>query len=69
MTDAALVRNSRILSVFADIVHGPQGTPRAVEIAGRGIAAEARCTLALLADKMQSSSDAAPEAALRHIAA
>lgn len=64
MVDGAPVRNSRILGVFAEIVHGPLGTLRAVEIAGQGIAAEARCTLTVLADKMHSGSDP-PDAALQ----
>jgi len=53
MRDGALVRNSRILTVFSEIVHGPHGTLRAVEIAGHGIAAEASCTLVVLADKVR----------------
>lgn len=59
--DGAMVRNSRILGVFAEIVHGPQGTLRAVEIAGRGIVAEVQCTFAVLADKRTATgtSDAA----------
>jgi hypothetical protein len=64
MVDDALVRNSRILGVFTEIVHGPQGTLRAVEIAGEGIAAETRCTLAILAGKTYISPDP-PDAALR----
>ncbi|OHX04765.1 hypothetical protein BFV98_18110 [Micromonospora sp. WMMB235] len=52
MADESLVRNSRLLGLFTEIVQGPEGTLRAVEAAGRGIAAEARCTLAVLADKL-----------------
>ncbi|BFU41826.1 hypothetical protein KRMM14A1004_00630 [Krasilnikovia sp. MM14-A1004] len=40
-----------MLAIFAEILHGPQGHLRAVEIVGRGISAEVRCTLATLADK------------------
>ncbi|WP_326558041.1 hypothetical protein [Micromonospora sp. NBC_01796] len=52
--------------MFAEIVLAPLGTLRAVEIAGRGIAAEARCTLAVLADKTPSGSDAALQAGLAY---
>lgn len=51
MTDGPLVRNSRLLGLFTEIVGGPEGTMQAVELAGRGIAAAARCTLAVLADQ------------------
>lgn len=53
--DGQMVRNSRVLGVFVEIVHGPEGTLRAVEVAGRGIAAEARCTLAAAGDKSEVS--------------
>ncbi|MEV6964411.1 hypothetical protein AB0M47_04780 [Hamadaea sp. NPDC051192] len=61
------IRNSKMLAIFVEIVCGPQGTLRAVEIAGGGIAAEARCTLSTLADKMESTGEsetAAPQDAL-----
>ncbi|MEU2704635.1 hypothetical protein [Micromonospora aurantiaca (nom. illeg.)] len=51
MPDEPLVRNSRLLGLFVEIVQGPEGTLRAVETAGRGITAEARCTLTVVADK------------------
>jgi hypothetical protein len=51
MADDALVRNSRILGTFMSIVLGPAGHLRAVEIAGRGIAAEVRATLAMAQSK------------------
>jgi hypothetical protein len=69
MTDGGLVRNSRILGVFAEIVRGPLGTLQAVEIAGHGIAAGACCTLAALADKMSpgaGTTTAAVQAALEY---
>jgi hypothetical protein len=47
------VRNSRILGVLCEIVHGPLGRIYAVEIAGKGIAAEARCTISAMDDKLQ----------------
>ncbi|MFI7604673.1 hypothetical protein ACIBTV_06070 [Micromonospora sp. NPDC049366] len=52
MTDGLLVRNSRLRGLFTEIILGPEGTLRAVEAAGRGIAAEARCGLAILGDKL-----------------
>ncbi|MEH0937257.1 hypothetical protein [Micromonospora psammae] len=61
MTDGPLVRNSRLLGLFTAIVQGPEGTRRAVEAAGRGIAAEARCTLAILADKLTIRSGSTDE--------
>lgn len=70
MVDSAFVRNSRILGVFSEIVQGPQGTLRAVEIAGRGIAAEVQCTLAVLADKKYRadvSEDAALQSSLAYV--
>ncbi|MFI7646836.1 hypothetical protein ACIBTZ_12240 [Micromonospora sp. NPDC049460] len=62
------MRNSRLLALFAEIVQGPEGTLRAVEAAGRGIAAEARCTLAVLADKMTTSSGSPAELRRRALA-
>ncbi|MEU1842623.1 hypothetical protein [Micromonospora sediminicola] len=56
MTAGPLVRNSRLLGLFSEIVRGPEGSLRAVEAAGRGIAAEARCTLTVLADKRTTRS-------------
>ncbi|WFE50998.1 hypothetical protein [Micromonospora sp. WMMD1155] len=41
MADESLVRNSRLLGLFTEIVQGPEATLRAVEAAGRGIAAGA----------------------------
>jgi hypothetical protein len=61
MADGPLVRNSRLLGLFTEIIQGPEGTLRAVEAAGRGIAAEARCTLAILADKLTMRSGSADE--------
>jgi hypothetical protein len=48
------LRNSRILGVLCEIVHGPIGRIYAVEIAGKGIAAEARCTISAMDDKLHS---------------
>jgi hypothetical protein len=62
-----MVRNSAVLETLVEIVRGPQGSLLAVEMAGRGIAAEARCSLAILADKelgLQSSGPV-PEAVQR----
>lgn len=53
MVDETHVRNSRSLAVFTEIVHGPTETWRAVEIAGRGIAAEARCELSMPVKSME----------------
>jgi len=61
VTDGPFVRNSRLLGLFTEIVQGPEGTRRAVEVASRGIAAEARCTLAILADKLTVRSGSADE--------
>lgn len=61
----AMVRNSDILGTLADVVQGPVGSLRAVEIAGRGIAAEVRCTLAGLEDKNVVHSDPADVAVQR----
>ncbi|MFC0029483.1 hypothetical protein ACFFMM_08095 [Micromonospora chaiyaphumensis] len=47
--------------MFTEIVQGPEGTWRAVEAAGRGIAAEARCALAILPDKLTMRSGSADE--------
>ena len=44
MSNDARVRDSPALAVFAQIVNGPTGTMRAVELAGRGITAEALWT-------------------------
>jgi hypothetical protein len=49
--DTPEIRNSQILGVLIEIIQGPIGRLQAVETAGRGIAAEARCTLSVLADK------------------
>lgn len=62
--DNAAVRNSRILSTFDEILHASVGGPEVVEIVGRGIAAAARCTLAVLADKSRKYSDS-PEVAIQ----
>ncbi|MBB4693814.1 hypothetical protein [Paractinoplanes abujensis] len=45
------VRNSELLGILVAIVQGPQGRLQAVELAGRGLAAAARCDLAVMADK------------------
>jgi hypothetical protein len=50
MVDDALVCNESI-TVFDEIIHSPDVTWRAIEIAGHGIAASARCTLSTLDDK------------------
>ncbi|MEU6076641.1 hypothetical protein [Micromonospora sp. NPDC047074] len=68
MAKPATVRNSRILGVFDEILHAPQCGLRAVEIAGRGIAGEARCTLAALADKDRRYTGTAAEVTRRAIA-
>lgn len=68
MTDGPLVRNSRLLGLFVEIVRGPEGTLRAVETAGRGITAEARCTLTVVADKMTISTGSPAEARQRSLA-
>ncbi|MCO1617050.1 hypothetical protein M8C11_20245 [Micromonospora sp. CPM1] len=68
MPDQPLVRNSRLLGLFVEIVRGPEGTLRAVETAGRGITAEARCTLAVAADKMTTNSGSPAEARQRNLA-
>jgi hypothetical protein len=68
VTDGPLVRNSRLLGLFVEIVQGPIGTLRAVETAGRGITAEARCTLTVIADKMTTSSGSPGEARQRSLA-
>jgi hypothetical protein len=56
VADSAQLRNSRILGVLDQIIHDQDTTLRAVEIAGRGIAAEARCTLAVSAGKNDAMS-------------
>jgi hypothetical protein len=56
------VRNSRMLGVLCEIVVGPLGRIYAVEIAGRGIAAEARCTISAMDDKLSSESGEGVEA-------
>ena len=61
MRDGQLVRNSRVLALFVEIIEGPEGTLRAVEAAGRGIAAEARCTLTVAADKTTARSGSPAE--------
>jgi len=69
MAGDPLVRNSRILGIFSQIVHGPQGTLRAVGIAGRGIVAEVRCTLSALDGKVgpvAASGDAMLEGAIEY---
>ncbi|QGN45933.1 hypothetical protein ACN26Y_06265 [Micromonospora sp. WMMD558] len=68
MTDGPLVRNSRLLGLFVEIIQGPEGTLRAVETVGRGVAGEARCTLNVVADKMTTSSDSPAEARRRSLA-
>ncbi|MGS2613883.1 hypothetical protein ACVCAH_05020 [Micromonospora sp. LZ34] len=68
MADGPLVRNSRLLGLFTEIVQGPEGTLRAVEAAGRGIAADARCTLAVLADKLTIRSASLDELRQRALA-
>jgi hypothetical protein len=69
MGDDMLVRNSRMLGLLDQVLHGPLGTLRAVELAGRGISAEARCTQAVLEDKMTVSSDPSPSVRQRALAA
>lgn len=51
MTTDALVCNSPSIDVFDKIIHNPQGSLRAVEIAGRGISASARCTITATSGK------------------
>jgi len=53
---------------LVEIIRGPPGSLRAVEIAGHGVAAEARCSLAILADKRIPYSDPAPVAVQHSLA-
>lgn len=57
MTSGSVVRDSRILGVFDEILHNSDCDMRALEIAGRGISAEARCALVTLADKHERYDD------------
>jgi hypothetical protein len=57
MDDDTLIRNSRILGMFDQVLHGQLASLRTVELVGRGIAAEARCTQAVLEDKGRANSD------------
>lgn len=68
MNNRQLVRNSRLLTLFIEIVQGPEGNLRAVQAAGRGITAEARCTLTVAADKMATISGSPAEARQRSLA-
>jgi hypothetical protein len=61
------VRNSDILETFVLIVQGPEGNLRAVEMAGLGIAAEARCTLMMLADKSRQNFGSEPASLQRSL--
>ncbi|MER5604582.1 hypothetical protein AB0F93_08180 [Micromonospora tulbaghiae] len=63
MNEFAMVHNSRILGLFDSILHADQFRLQAVEIAGRGISAEVRCTMAALLDKGQNF-DGSPESAM-----
>jgi hypothetical protein len=45
-----LLHNSRALSLFDQVLHDARSSMRTVEIAGRGIVAEARCHLAVPQD-------------------
>jgi hypothetical protein len=62
-----LVRSSRVLGLLDAMLHSPLGSFRVVELVGRGIAAEARCTRAVLKDKLTVSTE--PEAVLLQRAA
>jgi hypothetical protein len=64
VTDDRSVRNSRTLGVLDEILHDGRSTPRAVEIVGLGIAAEARCTISILAGKGQVNDTPVDEAML-----
>lgn len=61
------VRNSEILETFVQIVQGPEGNLQAVEMAGLGIAAEARCTLMMLADKTHPNFGSEPASLQRSL--
>ena len=65
MTEFVMIHNSRILGLFDAILHADQFRLQAVEIAGRGIAAEARCTMAVLLDKGQDFDDSSESAMVR----
>ena len=58
------LRNSRMLGILDEMLHSSVGSSRTVELLGRGITAEARCTLAVLEGKMTVSTE--PMAVLLH---
>ena len=62
MGDGVPIRNSRMLSLFDEMLHSSLGSSHVVELLGRGIAAEARCNLAVLKDKLTVSPE--PQAVL-----
>lgn len=51
-----------MLGLFDEMLHSSFGSSRLVELVGRGIAAEARCNLAVLRDKSTVSTE--PQAVL-----
>lgn len=66
MMEFVMIGNSRILGLFDAVLHAGQFRLQAVEIVGRGIAAEARCTMATLVDKGQDFDDS-PESATHRV--
>ncbi|MBM2619856.1 hypothetical protein JIG36_30530 [Actinoplanes sp. LDG1-06] len=63
-----MVHNSEILGALVDIVRGPESTLEDVEIAGRGISAEARFSRTLIADKWTVYDDPVPVLMERNLA-
>jgi hypothetical protein len=57
--DLPSLHNSRVLTLFDEVLHSPRSGLRVVEIAGRGIVAEAGCILATLVDKTRKYDDSA----------
>jgi hypothetical protein len=56
MTAKPELRNTPSLTVFDEILHDKNNPWQAVELAGRGISAWARCTIASAEDKTRDSS-------------
>ncbi|NUP46627.1 MAG: hypothetical protein HOW97_04845 [Catenulispora sp.] len=52
MNDKSLLRSSQVLIVLDEILHAPRTSLRALELVGRGIAAEARVTLTVVEDEV-----------------
>ncbi|MBS2547723.1 hypothetical protein KGQ19_12680 [Catenulispora sp. NL8] len=60
MTDKPTIHSSRILALLDEILHDNDTTFQTIELVGRGISAEMRCTIAVINNKNRDPGSPAP---------